>query len=53
MAKLSQKALSKIVDDGIRREGKYLVLPSDPAPGMTYREGAKALMDKAEQEEMS
>lgn len=48
---LTDTELAEIVNNGIRREGKHIILPADPAPGMGFREGARALIKKAEQEE--
>ena len=50
MAKLTEKQIAQVVNDGIKHQGKHIILPADPLPGMTYEDAAKALLDKAKEE---
>lgn len=47
---LSQKQVNEIINSKIKREGKHLVLPADPAPGMKTSEAIKALQELEAQE---
>lgn len=48
---LSKKDLARIINEGIIKEGNVIKIPAEPNPGMTCRQAAKALNDKADSEE--